>query len=329
MYSLSVIIPVYNTEQYIERCIESLINQTLNDIEIIIIDDGSTDKSLEIINSFKEKYSHMRVITQSNSGQGSARNAGINIAKGKYITFVDSDDWLEDRCLEELYSIAVNSEADIVICNMKKVYDNYCRYDEMPPFTKERLTRHEGIEEILKDKEIKSYPCAKLFRRELFVKNNILFPENMYYEDLAIGIQLFYFSNKVVLDNYYGYYYLQRDDSSTRRISCRNVTDRLKALYMIKNFLSEKKIFIKYKKEFTRLCIFHMNLIINQIEDWKLDICYEEIVDEVSRLIESNLTYKIINDSRLSRKNKIKIKLLIYNRKIYMNLIKKRRKYED
>ena len=70
MYSLSVIIPVYNTEQYIERCIESLINQTLNNIEIIIIDDGSTDKSLEIINSFKEKYSHMRVITQSNSGQG-------------------------------------------------------------------------------------------------------------------------------------------------------------------------------------------------------------------------------------------------------------------
>ncbi|MBU5315062.1 glycosyltransferase [Clostridium bornimense] len=327
MCEISIIIPVFNTERYIEKCFQSAIHQTFKSIEIIIIDDGSTDKSLEIINLFKKKYSFINVIVQKNSGQGEARNNGIKRARGRYITFLDSDDWLEDKCLEEMYSDAIKYDADIVVCNIKKVYEVNSKEICMPQFTKEELSKYDVLKEILKDDEIKSYPCAKLFKRELFIKNNIFFPKNMYYEDLAIGIKLFYYSNKVILSNYYGYYYLQRSDSTTRKISNKNVFDRLNALCMIKKFLKEKEIFIRYRKEYIRLCIFHLNLIIHQIEDCKLDISYESVIEKTSMLIECELTSKDINNSRLRKKDKLKLNIFLANRKIYtkyMDFKKKR-----
>ena len=119
---ISVIVPIYNVEKYLAKCIDSIINQTLTNIEIILVNDGSTDNSRKIIDKYDKKDSRIKVIHKKNGGQGSARNAGLDIAKGEYIGFVDSDDWIDSNMYENLYNAAISNNADIVVCN-RKVFD--------------------------------------------------------------------------------------------------------------------------------------------------------------------------------------------------------------
>ena len=116
---VSVIIPVYNTEDYLKECIESLVNQTLREIEILIVNDGSTDSSLEIMKEFKNKYPNIiKIFDKVNGGQASARNYALSFAQGEYLGFVDSDDWVDITMYEEMYEKAEKEDADIVICDM-------------------------------------------------------------------------------------------------------------------------------------------------------------------------------------------------------------------
>lgn len=118
---MSIIIPCYNEECYIEKCLESVVNQTLSDIEIIVIDDGSTDDTVLICDEYEYKYPNkVKVIHQENAGQGKARNVGLSIAKGEYIGFVDADDWVDYRMFEKLYNHAKKYDADITFCDIKK-----------------------------------------------------------------------------------------------------------------------------------------------------------------------------------------------------------------
>ena len=121
MPKISVIIPVYNVERFLKKCLESVINQTLSDLEIICINDGSTDKSLSILNSFAQKDNRIIVINQDNQGQSCARNAGLSIATGKYIGFVDSDDWIDLDFYEKLYNTAKKYNADIAAAGIKRL----------------------------------------------------------------------------------------------------------------------------------------------------------------------------------------------------------------
>lgn len=119
---ISVIVPIYNVEKYLKKCIDSIINQTLKDIEIILVDDGSTDNSPKILDDYAKKDKRVKVIHKENGGQGSARNEGLNIARGKYIGFVDSDDWIDLNMYEELYKDIVENNSDISVCS-RKVFD--------------------------------------------------------------------------------------------------------------------------------------------------------------------------------------------------------------
>ena len=125
MKKVSVIVPVYNVEDYIEECLESLVNQTLEDIEIIVVNDGSPDNSQKIIDKYVEKYPNkIKSFIKENGGQGSARNLGIENSNGEYLSFVDSDDWLDKCALEKMYYIAKNNDSDIVICDMIDHYED-------------------------------------------------------------------------------------------------------------------------------------------------------------------------------------------------------------
>lgn len=116
---VSIIVPVWNVEKYLEQCLDSLVNQTLKEIEIIIVNDGSPDNSQAIIDSYVKKYPKLvRSFIKENGGQGSARNFGLSKAKGNYISFVDSDDWLDLNALEEMYNVAIANDSDVVICDM-------------------------------------------------------------------------------------------------------------------------------------------------------------------------------------------------------------------
>ena len=114
---ISIIIPVYNSEKLLKQCLDSVLNQTLNNIEIICVDDGSTDNSFEILKEYEKKDNRVIALTQKNSGAGVARNKGVEIAKGKYIAFIDSDDWIEHDALEKLYNNIENNDSDMVLFN--------------------------------------------------------------------------------------------------------------------------------------------------------------------------------------------------------------------
>ena len=124
MYKISVIIPVFNSSLYLDHCLSTVVNQTLKDIEIILIDDGSTDNSLSIIKGYAKKYSNIKYISKANEGQAIARNLGIQMASGEFIAFVDSDDYIELDMLEELYNIAKLKSSDIVVCDYVEEYSN-------------------------------------------------------------------------------------------------------------------------------------------------------------------------------------------------------------
>lgn len=115
MIKVSIIVPIYNVEKYLKRCLDSLVNQTLNDIEIICINDGSTDGSLEILNEYGRRDDRIVIINQENSGLSATRNKGIDIAKGQFIGFVDSDDWVSKDYFEKLYNSAIQNEAEIAV----------------------------------------------------------------------------------------------------------------------------------------------------------------------------------------------------------------------
>ena len=165
---VSVIIPVYNTEDYLKECIESLVNQTLREIEILIVNDGSTDSSLEIMKEFKNKYPNIiKIFDKVNGGQASARNYALSFAQGEYLGFVDSDDWVDSTMYEEMYEKAKKEDADIVICDM---------VDHFP----DRTVCYPSSRFENKFKVTPS-ACNKLFKRSL-VKEDV-FPVGLWYED--------------------------------------------------------------------------------------------------------------------------------------------------
>ena len=122
MPQISVIVPIYNTEKYIHKCINSILGQSFRDIEIILVNDGSEDNCGQIVNEYQKADARIKVIHKENGGLWSARNAGLDIATGKYISFIDSDDWVKREMLEEMYNKAEEHQADLVVCNYNKVY---------------------------------------------------------------------------------------------------------------------------------------------------------------------------------------------------------------
>ncbi len=205
---VSVIIPVYNVEDYIEKCLESVVNQTLKEIEIIVVNDGTKDNSIKKI----EKYfsdSRIKIINKQNGGLSSARNAGLEIAKGEYISFIDSDDFIEEKMLEELYNESEN--ADIVFSNNL----NYNMLDN-------KLSKEEREFFFDKMSNKGSYICMyssavvwnKIYKRDFLEKNNLKFIEGIIHEDDIFTIKSHFLAKKVKYVKKFHYYYrINRRDS--------------------------------------------------------------------------------------------------------------------
>ena len=189
MYKLSVIIPVYNVENYLRECLDSIINQTVKDIEIICVDDGSTDNSQDILKEYQKKDSRIKIITKENGGQASARNLGIKEAQGEYIAFIDSDDFIESEMLEKFYTKANDNNLDIAMCKIatynnqtKEIKDNvwYYMLGIFRDFEKE-IFNHKDTKEFTCN--IAVTPYNKIYKTSLIKDNNILFPEGLIFED--------------------------------------------------------------------------------------------------------------------------------------------------
>ncbi|MGL4760501.1 MAG: glycosyltransferase [Sarcina sp.] len=197
---LSIIVPVYNVEAYIEKCLESLVVQKVESFEIICVDDGSTDKSLGILYRLENKYPKIiKVFSKENAGLADTRNFGVEQAKGKYLGFVDSDDWVSKNMFSDMLEKALKDKSEIVICDYIEVYKNENKY----------------IEDKANSKMLyESLVCNKIFERSLFTKYNIKFPVGLWYEDNAVTYKLLFLASKVCkIDE--GYYFYRRTRSGS------------------------------------------------------------------------------------------------------------------
>lgn len=228
MYKISVIIPVYNVEDYLEECLDSVCGQTLTDIEILCINDGSTDSSLKILEEYSKNDSRVKIITKENGGQATARNLGIKEAQGEYIAFVDSDDFIEPDMLEKLYKKANDNNLDLAMCKIA-TYDNqtgeikdnvwYYMLGVFRDFEKEFFT-HRDTKEFTCN--IAVTPYNKLYKTNLLKDNDILFPEGLIFEDEKFFFDVYLRAKKVSIVDEFLYYYRVNRKGSTVDISKEN-----------------------------------------------------------------------------------------------------------
>lgn len=192
---ISVIIPIYNVENYLEKCIESVINQTYKNLEIILVNDGSTDGCKEICDRYKASDKRIKVIHKKNGGISDARNWGIDNATGDYVAFLDSDDWIDLGLYENLYNNIIKEKCDISMCNYKRTYDNKSNLKHSDK--KVIYTNHEILKELYTDKQILIVVVwNKLFKKELF--NSFRFPVGKIHEDEYLIPSVLYKANKIV-----------------------------------------------------------------------------------------------------------------------------------
>lgn len=248
MIKVSVIVPIYNSEKYLKKCLDSLVGQTLDDIEIILINDGSTDNSESIIQEYTEKYNDkIKYISQKNSGQAIARNNGIKIAQGEYIAFVDSDDYIEKNTYEILWNEVAEKKCDILCFN---------HYTD-----KNGIIEKNGGFIIDSENTISKYiineasPCNKIIKRKIFEENRLGFLEDHIYEDLALIPTLALYTDKICYSNEYLYYYNIHNNSTMRP---KKFNTKMLDIYSVMEHLYEKFSNTKYVEELEYLYIEHL-----------------------------------------------------------------------
>ena len=219
---ISIIIPVYKVEKYLEKCIESVLKQTYTNLQIILVDDGSPDNCGKICDEYAKKDSRIEVIHKANGGLSDARNVGISKAKGRYIGFVDSDDYIKEDMYEILLNLIKKYDADVSICNLYDVIDgNECIRNKENGIRE--YSRLDILKEVLLDKNIQSYAWNKLYEKELF--DEIKYPIRKKYEDIGTTFYLFEKCNKIVVTSEPEYYYLKRADSLVNNVTESTILD--------------------------------------------------------------------------------------------------------
>lgn len=272
---VSVIVPVYNVEKYLKRCLDNLINQTLSDIEIICVNDGSTDNSLEILENYSKQDERIKIINQQNGGLSVARNTGMEVAVGEYIGFVDSDDWVDVDFYEKLYNAAKNNDCDIAVADFLRKH---------PKKDKKRL--HIKEEKVYSTPEDKYMICRtfregcvwnKIYRKSLLDKINLKFVPGMYYEDRDFTARSLFYSDKLVTvpNTYYNYFVnpvsIVQTTMNEKKIEHYHLVRKQTVEFIIKNNIDVPDGLYKYERD--RFYLFG-KLLYSIKESTKSDVIY-------------------------------------------------------
>ena len=224
---ISVIVPVYNVENYLEKCLNSLVNQTLEEIEILVINDGSTDDSQKIIDEFQKKFPQkIKAFSKENGGLSDARNFGIERASGNFLAFVDSDDYVSENMFLEMYDLAIKNEAELVICNLQKVDENGNVTQKLTqiPNLSEKIELEKNFSVF---SDLSYFACNKIFKRELF--DGKRFRKGMHFEDIELIPQILLQCKILAKTDAFHYQYLERSNSISKSHTERGL-DILKAV---------------------------------------------------------------------------------------------------
>lgn len=257
MCKVSVIVPVYNVENYLPKCIDSICNQTETELEIILVDDGSTDGCGAICDRYAEKDARIRVIHQQNSGLGAARNTGIRAATAEYLLFVDSDDYIESNLVEKAYSASIENRADIVMFGFQRVYEDGrvdFAYDFPASLADKKGCSLKNTPELLL---VTPGAWNKLYKKALF--DGITFPPRAWYEDLRTIPKLYSKANSIYcIGQYFPYKYLLRENSIMHNGNPqKTVAQRVEAVDSITDYFREVGLYEQYKQELLWLYIYH------------------------------------------------------------------------
>lgn len=257
MIKVSVIVPVYNVEQYLPKCLDSLINQTFDDYEIIVVNDGSPDESEKIINEYEKNHRKLiKSYKKKNGGLSDARNFGVSKASGKYVMFVDSDDYVSRDMIEKLYTSIQKEKSDIAICNIVRVNHNNVQtinYNYNP-----------GTTTLAENKRIlfnQPSACNKMFDINLFEKYK--FETGKYYEDFRLINKLFLKCNKISFIDDACYYYVERENSIMKDTNIKKNYDIIDAIQSLIEFYKKEQKYENYREEIEFLMI--DNIIISTI----------------------------------------------------------------
>lgn len=315
MTKVSVIIPAYNIEKHIGSCLDSIINQTLKEIQIIVINDGSTDNTSDIIQKYILKDQRIELINTKNKGVSAARNKGIIAAEGKYVYQIDGDDWLEKNGLKKLYEYAEKESADIVISNMFRGYKDG---------TIKTIDGHGLTDDYVKDfltRKIIPSVCTKFYRRSLFIDNGIFYTNGIRVgEDLLINLKLFYHAKKVKKITETFLHYVYRSDSTMNTSKSEANKDIIIVFDEIKSFLTNNNVYTKYKSEFMYLKYYHAYYV-PVLQSNKFGpihkFFYDTHINEKNKYINN----KYIKQFLTERTIRAKIRDFFYNKNYYIGIL--------
>jgi len=319
---ISIIIPIYNVEAYLSKCIESVLAQTFSDFELILVDDGSTDSCAKICDEYAAQDTRIKVIHKENGGQSTARNMGLDIAQGRYIGFVDGDDYIAIDMYERLYTAIINYNAQISVCGRFNVN----KEATSPFFVTDKpiiMDSKEGIRRLLIYENMDSAPWDKLFAASLF--DNIRFPSGYICEDVAVVYRLLETAKKIVHIGKPLYYYLQRQGSTSRAAFSEKSMGLVTYHKQVSDYVQRK-----YPDLADEANYFYLSRLI-----YAINLCYENNnqkysihTEELIGRLEDDF-YMITNNKYIAKKDKVKafcMKLHCYSQlKSTYNLLKLRR----
>lgn len=320
MDKVCVVVPIYNVQQYLERCLNSIINQDYKNLQIILVDDGSTDLSLEICNKYRKMDSRIEVYHKENGGLSSARNVGIDNCKCKFICFIDSDDYIELDMISHLMKNMKLYDADISTCDILPFTNKKITCEMKNKINRKKevircIDNKQALKEMINLNKI-IYPNAvnKIYKIEIF-KGNIRYPLGKLYEDMLVTAKLLFNSNKIVVSNKIKYFYFIREDSITNYRYSKKENDHIEMSNELLDFIfkNEKDLYKDFK-------IYH---IINMISTCNKMIRAnvednEKIVNQTQKNIRENKR-NIIFSNNISFFKKMQI-FIFLNEKIYKKI---------
>lgn len=265
MKKVSVIVPVYNAEKYLVKCLDTLVNQTLDDIEILLVNDGSKDGSLSILKEYEQRFPEkIKVFDKENGGQASARNLAIKEASGEYIGCVDADDYVDTDMFRLLYDEAVRTDADMVACDSYEIKGQSVSYREYKDYS--------DIKELFVDSWVS--PCVRILKRKVYEEGDIRFPEGYIYEDTAWFSIIIPYLKKISFVHKPLYFRMVNENSTMTKKQEEKTADIFPVMDFVLDYYREKGLYDEYKSEleyfYSRILLMSSLKRISRISDKKL-----------------------------------------------------------
>ena len=292
---VSVIVPIYNVENYLEKCLEQLAKQTLKDIEVIMVDDGSTDNSSEIAKRYEEKYSHFKLVRKTNGGLSSARNFGMKYAMGKYLYFCDSDDYIFDNTLELLTCKAEEQQLDVVKFCAYEFNDSdednlWIKAYKYNGDYKEVTTGKQLLKEMYEHVDNIPSACLSLIRRSVISDNDIRFIEGIIHEDNLFNFQILYFSDKVLLLKEYLYCRRYRRGSIVQSIDYyKTFEGYARTAIEIDKLVKNDRTEYKWAKRYVQMYVYFALSRLQMLNELPIDKNFKEMAGNIKAVIIRNL----------------------------------------